>query len=72
MARAPSSDQRQPARFMRCWTRCLAEASTAPEPIGKCWSRKVAYCMRSELPLNCHLLAAGLDEAGMADFGGAV
>src|SRR5437588_3869 len=24
MARAPSSLQRMPARFMRCWTRCLA------------------------------------------------
>jgi hypothetical protein len=40
------SDQRLPARFMRCWTRCLAEASTAPEPMGKCCSRKVGYGMR--------------------------
>ena len=35
MARAPKSLQRMPARFIRCWTRCLAADSTAPEPMGK-------------------------------------
>jgi hypothetical protein len=42
MARAPGSLQHEPARFIRVWTRCLADASTAPEPIGtlplaECW-----------------------------------
>ena len=40
MPRPPASDQRIPARFIRCWTRCLASDSTAPEPIGKPAARK--------------------------------
>ena len=49
MARAPSSLQRIPARFMRCWTRCLAADSTTPEPTGKPWSQYVEYRIRSAL-----------------------
>ena len=49
MARAPRSDQREPARFMRCWTRCFAEASTTPDPIAAAytdWLRKRRCAMR--------------------------
>jgi amino acid efflux transporter len=49
MARAPRSLQRMPERLRRSWTRRLASASTAPEPMGRPRWRKDGYCMRAAL-----------------------
>src|SRR6266852_5024953 len=58
MARAPSSLQRMPARFIRSWTRCLAPPSTAPLATGSPRLRNMGYCQRA---LCEQIVAAGAD-----------
>ena len=52
MARAPTPDQWLPARSMRRWTRCLADASTAPEAMGNWCLRNIGYCIRVAFELK--------------------